>query len=606
MTERVNGSAHAATTDYALLRGAVDCLYSFGMSREAFFAQAETIAAEHGVDATVVAEVCDEILAWAAEVEQDPERFAQERQWHELRNLQRTDPKAFALKIQAERGAIAKKSAAQRLAASSAAPVEDAATRFAECPHTETGDAEFFAVLYAGRVCFDARRSRWLLIEDASGLWLPDPVERLRGYAVEAMRERQRQANALNDLEKRKAAWKWAIDGEKTARLNNLLREARTQPAIRNDSQIAPWDADPFLLGVPGGVVDLRTGQQRKARPEERITMRAGIDYDPDARSALWEQTLREISDDDPEWASYLQRLGGYSTTGDTSQDRWFIQHGKHGREGKGTKDGAWAGALGDYVLELPSSVCELRPRGNPDFDLSYVPHKRFVLTSETGNTVHLNHDRVKHMTGGGSMRVANKHEKSFEFIPTCKLWLSCNDLPAVTDDSAAFWARVIVIPFRRSFLGKEDTSLRPTLSNDPAHRRAVLAWLVKGAIDYYRDGLGDMPASIREATAAFRDVSWPLTPFVREDCIIAPELRVSVGDFNLAYQRFCERQGVPPEKRLGWKKILRLMEARFETGMLDTMTRDHRRVREKRYLGIGLREPIATSFDERADDSGM
>jgi putative DNA primase/helicase len=120
-----------------------------------------------------------------------------------------------------------------------------------------------------------------------------------------------------------------------------------------------------------------------------------------------------------------------------------------------------------------------------------------------------------------------------------------------------------------------------------------VLAWLVKGAIDYCREGLGDMPQSIKEATAAFRDVAWPLTPLVNEDCIVESDARVSVGDFNLAYQRFCERQGVPKETRLGWKRVLKLMEARYATVNVDETTQGDVRVREKRYVGIGLREPI-------------
>ena len=459
---------------------------------------------------------------------------------------------------------------------------------------TDVGDAEFFAARYAGQVAYDARRVRWLLIENDSGLWLPDPIDNLRNYMVTAMRARQAAANELEDRADRKEAWTWAIRGESTARLNNLTREARSRPGIANDCEVEPWDAISHLLGVHGGVIDLRTGEFRKAAHSERITMRAKAAYEPDARSELWEKTLLAISDDEPEWVAYLQRLGGYTITGDTSQDKWFIKHGKDGREGKGTIDGAWTGALGDYALELPAAVFEMRPRGNPDFDLSYLPCKRFVLSSESGSTVHLHHDRIKQMTGGGSMRVANKHEKSFEFTPSCKLWFACNDLPAVTDDSAAFWARVIVVPFRRSFRGVEDTTLRPTLSDDPAHRAAVLAWLVKGAIDYYREGLGLMPASVRAATDDFRDVAWPLTPFVREDCISGTDARVSMGDFNLAYQRFCERHGVPHDRRLGWKRVIKLMEARYETVAADYVKEGGGRVREKRYMGLALREPVS------------
>jgi hypothetical protein len=73
----------------------------------------------------------------------------------------------------------------------------------------------------------------------------------------------------------------------------------------------------------------------------------------------------------------------------------------------------------------------------------------------------------------------------------------------------------------------------------------------------------------------------------------VEPDARVSVGDFNVAYQRFCDRQGVPSDRRLGWKRVLKLMEARYETVNVDEMTQGDVRVREKRYVGIGLREPV-------------
>jgi phage/plasmid-associated DNA primase len=142
-------------------------------------------------------------------------------------------------------------------------------------PRTESGDAEFFAAQFAGKVTYDARRSRWCLLDD-DGLWNPDALEQVRNHALDAMRAMQRDALQLTDKADKAAAMKWAIQGEGTKRLNNLVREARTQPAIRVDSQTHPWDPNPWLLGVTGGVVDLRTGEGRKARPEERVTMRAG------------------------------------------------------------------------------------------------------------------------------------------------------------------------------------------------------------------------------------------------------------------------------------------------------------------------------------------
>ncbi len=61
-------------------------------------------------------------------------------------------------------------------------------------------------------------------------------------------------------------------------------------------------------------------------------------------------------------------------------------------------------------------------------------------------------------------MRAADKYQRSFQFPPCCKLWFTCNDRPKVTDESAAFWTRVIVVLFQQTFLGNEDTSIRDAL----------------------------------------------------------------------------------------------------------------------------------------------
>jgi phage/plasmid-associated DNA primase len=80
------------------------------------------------------------------------------------------------------------------------------------------------------------------------------------------------------------------------------------------------------------------------------------------------------------------------------------------------------------------------------------------------------NHDRVK------QLRAANKYERSFEFDPVCKLWLSSNRKPRVSDDSIAFWAQVRMISYPVSFVGRENRGLRPALERNPEHQVAVLA----------------------------------------------------------------------------------------------------------------------------------
>ena len=89
-------------------------------------------------------------------------------------------------------------------------------------PLTEAGDAEYFAQLNRETVRFDHRQGRWLVCENVSGIWVPDPVEQLTQMSVEMMRDRQRAALTL-DGDKKLQAIKWGINGESRKRLTSTL-----------------------------------------------------------------------------------------------------------------------------------------------------------------------------------------------------------------------------------------------------------------------------------------------------------------------------------------------------------------------------------------------
>jgi putative DNA primase/helicase len=175
-----------------------------------------------------------------------------------------------------------------------------------------------------------------------------------------------------------------------------------------------------------------------------------------------------------------------------------------------------------------------------------------------------LHHDRIKQLSGGDSMSAANKYEKAFEFEPVCKLWLACNKRPQVTDDTAAFWARVFLIPFTASFVGQEDRTLRPSLVQEPAHQAAVLAWIVRGAVRYCAEGL-EPPPSIRAATAAYREDSDPIAAFLYEACELTPNADVSAQDLYAVYSEWADRQHFSQKERLTATAFGRLMAERFQ-----------------------------------------
>ena len=113
----------------------------------------------------------------------------------------------------------------------------------------------------------------------------------------------------------------------------NMLTLAKAMKPIADR-----WDADPWLLGVPNGVVDLRTGALRPGHLDDRITMQAGTLSDPDAQGPRWAQFIQEIFAGDQSLVDFVWRSIGYSLTGVTTEQVHFLSYGT-GANGKPMRD---------------------------------------------------------------------------------------------------------------------------------------------------------------------------------------------------------------------------------------------------------------------------
>jgi putative DNA primase/helicase len=364
---------------------------------------------------------------------------------------------------------------------------------------------------------------------------------------------------------------------ERRDALDSMLKLAR---GLRPIADSGDWDTDPCLLGTPSGTVELATGALRPGRREDRITLSTSVAYDPEARSDLWEETLRAVLPADG-LVDFLQVAIGYSATGDTRRDVWFLAHGS-GRNGKGTVMHPIRRALGGYAVELPAAIFD-RQRDAAPYDLASLPGKRLVMCSEAGDTIRLHHDRIKQISGGDPIRAANKYERSFEFEPVCKLWLAANRKPRVTDDSPAFWARVLTIPFAVSFVGRENRSLRPALEHEPEHQAAVLAWVIRGAVQYTAAGLNP-PDVITTATSDYEHESDPLHEFIAEAIELEDlQSEVQAAELYDHYKDWAHRHGLTERERLGSRTFGQRIAAEFPS---------HRVHGVRFYRGLSRRRP--------------
>lgn len=416
-------------------------------------------------------------------------------------------------------------------------------------PLTEAGDAEHFARLNARIVRYNWRIGDWLYF-DGQG-WVMQAGGQLDRLTLESMRDRLKSAAAeIADPKVRDPALKWAMTGESWVRRSHLLQSARSVVPLADEGREWNWDLDPWLLGTPSGVVDLRTGEVRNGRPEDRITYRTRATWEPDAKCPTWDRTINEVFDGDEALIGFFDRFVGYSITGDCREEALVVCYGD-GANGKGTLMNTIAWMLGDYADNLPFSTFEKRPEhigeSGQSNDIAKIVGKRFVMSSETDKMARLNEAKIKQLTGRDPVTARFLYKEYFTFIPMAKFWLATNYKPSVQDDSNAFWRRILLLPFTQSFIGREDKKRKHKLYEELP---GILARAVRGTQQWIERGL-DSPKMVTAATSDWQKQSDVLGPFLEECCVIANDAHVQSKQLYHAYLRWTQHtreKPMPPQ----------------------------------------------------------
>jgi putative DNA primase/helicase len=197
---------------------------------------------------------------------------------------------------------------------------------------------------------------KWLVYRE--GRWAADDTGELERAAKETVLSIYQEAlTAASDTE-RQALAKWAARCESHGALQAMIHLAASEPGMA----IVPsqLDADPWLLNVLNGTVDLRTAELKPHAAADLITKVAPVTFDPRQEAPTWAAFLNSILPD-LELQAFLQRAVGYTLTGDTGEQVLFFLHGK-GCNGKTTFLETLRGLLGDYGLQADISTFVVAP----------------------------------------------------------------------------------------------------------------------------------------------------------------------------------------------------------------------------------------------------
>ncbi len=431
------------------------------------------------------------------------------------------------------------------------------------------GDAKLYCRLHRGTVVHVKYWERFLIW--GGHHWIEDDYDaafqRIEDVCELYLRLAEHKQNEADEADREDKAKIQSI-ADAVLRRVNLLRDTNGQEKllqmvrrIRDPLVVLPKHIDKqhYVKACPNGVIDLRTGELRPGRPEEYILNAIVTEYEPallekDDPCPETNKFLLSSMDGDQELVDFIWRLLGYGLITERRDHIFTIFWGEHGRNGKDTLIKLVMHVLGqtlsgDVPVEMFLQMQQTRNSSAPSPDVLALRGMCIAWINEAEEGQRFALAKLKKLTGGGYITARGLQDKlQTTWLQTHLPIMTTNELPKAKADDAAFWARAILLKWPLSFVeNPEQPYERPADKNldekIQAEARGVLARMVRGSMEYLRDGL-KIPDKVQEWTREQR-ASWDdVGLFIADWCEMEPhqdnpdnyKTRISATDLHEAF----------------------------------------------------------------------
>ena len=354
--------------------------------------------------------------------------------------------------------------------------------------------------------------------------------------AMAAFSEAQRRS--FEKYERAETYRKYAIKRRDTKYISAALKEAR--PMIQIEQRVL--DADEFLLNLPSGTCDLRTGAVREHNAQDYITKQTAVDPSGDGMD-VWEDALRTFFQGDADLIRYVQEIVGLAAIGKVYIEALVIAYGE-GRNGKSTFWNTIARVLGTYSGNMSADTLTVGCKRNVKPELAEAKGKRMIIAAELEEGMRLNTSNVKQLCSTDEIYAEKKYKAPFSYVPTHTLVLYTNHLPRVGAIDQGTWRRLIVIPFNAKIEGKADIKNYADFLFKTAGS-AVLQWIIEGAKRVISNDYKIVqPKVVRDAIQKYKENNDWLSHFLDDCCEVGDDFEAKSGEFYNAYRSYCLQMG--------------------------------------------------------------
>lgn len=283
---------------------------------------------------------------------------------------------------------------------------------------------------------------------------------------------------------------------------------------------------------------------ENKIYPHDKThysTSRLPYNYNVDAKCPIWIKTLNEIFEGNQLKINLLQEFFGYCFTYDVTQKKALLIMGDTDT-GKSTI----LFILKDLLGEDNYSTVALKNIMHPQFTPLMI-NKLVNLDTDVSKNAQDFEEGFKKITSGEEIDCNQKFIQTFSFVPYCRMVMAANKFPHITDQSSAFYQRLLLIPCNRRFSEEEkDRNLRDKLKQELS---GIFNWCIEGLHRLHTRGRFEEHSFMKEAVEELREESNPVDVFFKENIVTDVSGNAFIEKLELynIYKRWCVENGNAP-----------------------------------------------------------
>src|SRR3990167_5353667 len=215
----------------------------------------------------------------------------------------------------------------------------------------DTYNAIVLKKMFKGELLWNKNAGGWFIYNE---YWQYDTNDKIKSYGIRLFDEMRNHTSSwktkTDEEENMKQNWvKHVKNSGQSAKISSMLDCAKALMAFNGE-----FDQKPFLLNCKNGTVNLKTGDLYKYDPLDYLSKICNVSYIKDSQCPCWLAFLNDIFLGDQDLIEYMQKVIGYSLTGITTEQCFFILWGD-GCNGKSTFIETIAYILNDYGMTCDS-----------------------------------------------------------------------------------------------------------------------------------------------------------------------------------------------------------------------------------------------------------